>query len=123
LWAAGVGLYWAEGAKTERRLSMTNADPELLRLFMRWTSTFHHLSEFSCSINLHADNDDASARTFWSTELAIPLANFTKTYVKPDGTGHRKNHLVHGVARVTVRRSSDAWLTTMVWVRAMPLHL
>jgi hypothetical protein len=123
LWAAGVALYWAEGSKTERRLSMANADPDLLRLFMRWVTEFHKLSEFSCSINLHANNDEAAARVYWARQLGIPTENFTKTYIKPDGNGHRKNHLEYGVARVSPRKSTDAWITTMAWIANLSAHL
>jgi hypothetical protein len=34
LWVAGTILYWAEGAKTQRHLSMANSDPRALRLFI-----------------------------------------------------------------------------------------
>jgi hypothetical protein len=116
-WSMGVALYWGEGSKSKRRLEMTHSEPEALRLFMKWARRFHRVdAEFSGAINLHFDNDEAYAREFWSTELDIPLDNFTKTFVKPDGTGHRKNHLAHGVCRATMRRSTDAWITTMAWI-------
>ena len=35
LWVAGTALYWGEGAKTQRWLSLTNSDGALLRLFVR----------------------------------------------------------------------------------------
>jgi hypothetical protein len=67
-------------------------------------------------INLHFDNDEQAARDYWSAELRIDPARFTKTFIKPDGTGHRKNHLPCGVCRVTMNRSTDAFITTMAWV-------
>jgi hypothetical protein len=51
--------------------------------------------------------------------LDLPGASFHKTFIKPKGTGHRKNHLKHGVCRVNVRRSSDMWQRTMAWVDYM----
>ena len=33
---AGVALYWGEGAKTGGDLSLANADPRALRLFIAW---------------------------------------------------------------------------------------
>jgi len=42
--------------------------------------------------------------------------DFTKTYIKPDGTGHRKNHLPYGVCTLTKRRSADAHIMTMMWI-------
>ena len=116
-WVAGVALYWGEGAKTDRRLSITNADPRLLRTYISWVKAFVDPDPtFSLAINLHADNDEPAARHYWSTELEISESSFTKTYFKAEGTGHRKNHLAYGVCRVLMRRSTDAWLRTMVWI-------
>ncbi len=117
LWTMGVAMYWAEGTKSSRRLELSHSEPEALRLFMEWSRRYHRPNAtFAGAINLHADNDEQWAKSFWSTQLAIDLSDFTKTFVKPDGTGHRKNHLPYGVARVTMRRSTDAFITTMAWI-------
>lgn len=46
----------------------------------------------------------------------LPIDDFTKSYVKPDGTGHRKNHLPYGVCTLLRRRSADAFVITMAWI-------
>jgi hypothetical protein len=116
-WMAGAVLYWAEGCKTNRRLAMAHSEPEALRLYMDWIRRFlDPRASFAAALNLHYNNDEPRARQFWSMELGIDLGNFTKTFVKPDGTGHRKNHLAHGVCRVTMRRSTNAFITTMSWI-------
>jgi hypothetical protein len=119
-WTAGVAFYWAEGCKTNRRLEMAHSEPEALRLFMDWIHRFLDPdAAFAASLNLHVDNDEPRAKRYWSAELGIDLGRFTKTFIKPDGTGHRKNHLAHGVCRVSMRKSTDAWITTLVWVEFM----
>lgn len=96
---------------------MAHSEPEALRLYMAWVRRFLQPdAKFAGAINLHFDNDEPGARRFWSRELGIPLDDFTKTFIKPDGTGHRKNHLPSGVCRATMRRSTDAWITTLTWV-------
>ncbi|HEX6147513.1 MAG TPA: hypothetical protein VF083_12090 [Acidimicrobiia bacterium] len=116
-WAIGVVLYWAEGCKTNRRLEMAHSEPEALRLFMKWIHRYLDPSAtFAAALNLHFDNDEKRAKRFWSVQLGIDLDEFTKTFVKPDGTGHRKNHLAHGVCRVSMRKSTNAWITTSTWV-------
>jgi hypothetical protein len=123
LWVAGTALYWAEGFKTERALGMANSDAALLRVFLRWTRAFHDdAAEFSLKLNLHAENDEAGARRWWSASLDLPLSSFNRTYIKPDGTGHRKNSLPHGVCQVRVRRSADAFHRTMAWVDTLRLE-
>ena len=123
---AGVALYWAEGAKTQSNLAMANTDPALLRVWIRWVQ--HYLdsdAEFSLRLHLHEGNDESSARAFWRRELDLPDASFNKSHIKAPGTGHRKNHLEHGVCRVRVCRSTDFWHMTMAWIecareRALP---
>ena len=121
--SAGVALYWAEGSKTQRRLEMVNSDARLLRLFVGWVKEFHDAeARFVASLNIHADNDVAEAHRYWRSELTIDDLRFTKPFVKPDGTGHRRNHLPHGVCRVGVRASTDAFLRTMAWIEVMALE-
>jgi hypothetical protein len=116
-WTAGVSLYWGEGSKTIRRLAMANADAAALRMFKRWSECYLPPNHgWRARINLHADNDEPAAREWWSAEVEIPPTDFTKTYVKPDGTGHRKNHLPYGVCTLIKRKSADAFVITMAWV-------
>ncbi len=123
-WTAGVVLYWGEGSKSDRRLAISNADPRLLCIFMRWVDSYLEATpEYSASLNLHANNDEPAARRYWATALTLPLSSFTKTYLKQDGTGHRKNHLRFGVCRLVVRRSTDSWIRTMTWIDVLASHL
>jgi hypothetical protein len=67
-------------------------------------------------MHLHEGNDEMNARRYWRSETGLDDANFIKTFIKPAGTGHRKNHLEHGVCTVRMRRASDAWNITMEWI-------
>jgi hypothetical protein len=117
LFVAGTVLYWGEGAKTYPRLALSNADPAALRLFIQWTRGFHHGgARFVLSLHLHHGNDEQLAREWWAENLKLVEPQFTKTFIKPPGTGHRKNQLPQGVCRVTVRRSADAWHRTVAWI-------
>ncbi len=88
---------------------------------MAWCRDFHAAdAEFVLALHLHEGNDEREALRHWRTALDLPEAAATKTYVKPAGTGHRKNHLPHGVCRVSMRRSTDAWERTMAWIGALP---
>lgn len=90
------------------------------RFFARWACDYHELTHgFRAKINLHADNNELCAQEWWARELSMPLPDFTKTYIKPDGTGHRKNHLAHGVCLVRARKSADAFHRTLAWVEFM----
>lgn len=117
LFVAGTVLYWGEGAKTKQMLAVTNADPAALRLFINWVEAFHDDDPtFVLSLHLHQGDDDASARRWWSEQLSLQRPAFTRTFVKPPGTGHRQNRLLHGVCRVRLRRSTDAFYRTIEWI-------
>jgi len=99
---------------------MSNSDPTLLRVYIDWVRAFHDpAAEFVLALHLHEGNDERYAQTYWRRALDLPDAEFHKTFIKPAGTGHRKNTLRHGVCRVVVRRSTDAWLRTMGWIEAI----
>lgn len=120
LWIAGNVLYWGEGDKSSRRLSLVNSDPKALNLFVAWTRTYHNRNAcFVLALHLHHGNDDQAAQEWWRKQLKMPEAAFHKTFIKPPGTGHRKNHLANGVCRVLMRRSGNAWQRTMVWIDEM----
>jgi hypothetical protein len=119
-WVAGTVLYWAEGSKTQRWLALANTDPEVLRVFVRWVRSYHDAhANFSLMLHLHEGNDERAARERWRCELDLPDSNWHKTFIKPKGTGHRKNHLAWGVCRVRVRRSADAFVRTMAWIEGL----
>ncbi len=119
-WVAGTMLYWGEGSKTSNVLALANSDPRACQLFVSWTRRYHDRdARFVLKLNLHADNDEQAARRFWVVASGLhDDAEFYKTFIKPDGTGHRKNHLAHGVCQVRVRRSTNAFHRTMAWIDA-----
>ena len=113
-------LYWGEGAKTGSNLILANSDPAVLRLFAAWVRRYlDPEAEFVLSMHLHEGNDERAAQRYWRSATGLPDAPFTKTFIKPRGTGHRKNHLEHGVCRVAVRRSTNHRLRVMSWIDAI----
>jgi len=122
-WVAGVSMYWGEGSKATKHLAVANSDPAVLRMFKKWATEFlpPHAG-WRAKLNLHADNDDLGARVWWASQLTMSLDDFTKTYIKPDGTGHRKNHLAYGVCTLIKRRSTDAYYSTMAWIEFLQEH-
>ena len=117
LFIAGVALYWGEGSKTRNDLSLTNSDPRLLAVFVRFVQV--HLDEdasFALALNLHDLDGESAARAYWARELPLTGARFTKSYIKRPGTGHRTKKLPHGVCRVRVDRGADHWQRVMRWI-------
>ena len=124
LWIAGTVLYWGEGFKTRSQLGMANSDPHALRLFMSWCAQYHQPDTgFRAKLNIHADNNEPAARQWWAQQLSLTVDDFNKSFVKPDGTGHRKNHLPYGVCLLIKRRSADAFHRTLAWVEFLQHQL
>ena len=117
---AGVVLYWGEGSKTRNDLSLTNDDPAAHRAFVAWVRTYLDMQpRFVLSLHLHEGNAEQLAFAYWRKATGLPEAPFTKTFIKPAGTGHSKNHLKHGICRVRLRNPSDHWNRTMVWIEVV----
>ena len=74
-------------------------------------------------LHLHEGNDESAARAYWRNETGLERANFYKTYMKPRGTGHQKNHIPFGVCSIKVRKCADGWHTAMAWIEALYHHL
>ncbi len=73
---------------------------------------------FVLSLHLHEGNAERLAFAYWRKATGLPEAPFTKTFIEPAGTGHRKNHLKHGICRVRLRNPSDHWNRTMFGSRS-----
>ncbi len=113
----GVTLYWGEGAKSKNYLDLVNSDPRALTAFTAWVRRYlDEEAEFVLALHLHEGNDEDAAKRYWRSALDMPTVPFTKTFIKPRGTGHRKNHLEHGVCRVRTRNASDHWNRVMEWI-------
>ncbi len=124
LWLAGAVLYWAEGSKTRNKLSMANTDPRALRLFIAWIREYLISdAEFRLHLHLHEGNDERAAQSYWRAILNLRDAKFYKTFIKPRGTGHRKNTHLHGVCTVRVMKSADAFQTISAWLKVLPDQL
>jgi len=116
---AGVMLYWAEGTKARPGLELTNTDPALLRIFIRWTREYLEKDAvFVLSLHLHEGLDEEAAKDYWRKQLGLHEAQFTATYWRPIKQA-RKRRLAHGICRVRVRRSTDLWHETMGFIEAL----
>lgn len=120
-WVAGVALYWAEGAKRQNEVQFSNSDPALMALFISWVEEYLDVdrSELTIKLHLHSGQDETERKQYWSEQTGIPLANFRKTYIKAEGTGHRKNVLYNGTASIRVPRSSVDLHRMLGWIETL----
>jgi hypothetical protein len=109
LHAAGCMLYWAEGSKGRDRAQLTNSDPELLRLFVRFLRTYFGVrdEQFRVRCNLFADHVERQREieSFWLEVMRLPPTCLTKSTVNvysKYSQRKRRNMLPYGTCRVTV---------------------
>ena len=120
-WVAGVVAYWSEGSKRQKDVVFANSDPQLVRLFIDWASRYLNLvpSRFTAKLHLHAGQDEVERKHFWSEITGIPQSEFRKSFIKAEGTGHRKNILYNGTIQVRITRSTDLLHRIKGWIDAV----
>lgn len=96
-------LYWGEGSKYDgASLAFVNSDPEMIRVYMHSFRRGFKIDEtkFRANVQIHEYHDELKIRKFWSDITQISVAQFTKSYVKPN-TGIHKRKDYKGCIRVT----------------------
>lgn len=113
----GSALYWAEGYKkpvikngrprTFHNVSLTNSDPELIAIFLRFLKEVCGVPEekIIISIRTFEHQDKTYILDFWQKNSKIPYSNFRKVLQTVSISSQRKksyNSLPYGVAQVSV---------------------
>ena len=103
LWLAGLMLYWAEGHKSNN-VGVSNSDPNVIKFMVEWFTVYCNIdnSKFKPHLNLHSGQDEDEIKNFWSKIIKVPKEQFGKSYIKKEGTGHRKNILHKGTLRIDI---------------------
>lgn len=99
----GTMLYWAEGSKASAT-GITNSDPNMIRFMMVWFRDVLGINDkdFRVGLNIHSGQSEDEIRLFWSELTRIPLSQFHKTYIKPEGSGYKKNKLYYGTVKISI---------------------
>lgn len=102
-WVAGLVLYWAEGNKAYH-VGVSNSDPDLIVFMLRWLRKYCEVDKLKVRafLNLHSGQNEDEIKTYWSEILQFPKERFGKSYIKKEGTGHRKNILYKGTIRIDI---------------------
>ncbi len=114
----GIVLYWAEGYKrlrvtngierTGHAISFVNADPEAVRIFVRFLIEVLHVDKEDIRINmrLYKTIDEQGAKKYWQKVTSLSDMNFrSKTTYLVSGASKGKrpiNRLPYGTLQVEV---------------------
>ena len=83
LFLLGIGLYLGDGEKTYENVVITNSDPNIIKIAIKWFQNIcgFEIKNFIPSIHLYPDNNIKKALNYWSKITGIPKKQFNKTQV------------------------------------------
>jgi len=100
---AGTALYWAEGNKRSGT-AISNSNPELIKFATKWLKKVCNVSnkKFNTQLYLHSGHDEEEMKKYWSRITKIPLQRFGKSYIKKEGSGHKKFDWYKGTIQIRI---------------------
>ncbi len=102
----GIGLYIGEGSKTQDLVRLVNADPKVVRLFIKWLASLGYpIENLSIRIHLYPNSDITRAETYWRQETKLSATQFQSACIDRRAGKNRRRSGTHknGTAHVTVR--------------------
>lgn len=117
---AGAMLYWAEGSKTVD-FNFTNSDPYLVLFMVNWMDEVFGIKPATlvAYLNIHTGQDELTIKKYWSKLTGIPINNFGKTFIKPEGVGFKQNNLYYGTIRIRAPKASNLRHQVFGWINAI----
>ncbi|MEI8130632.1 MAG: hypothetical protein WCG55_03975 [bacterium] len=119
LLVAGAMLYLGEGTKKSKgRASITNADPEVIQMAVRFLVDICGVphGRLYGHIHIHSHLDIKRAEMYWSKVSGIPRAQFYKTYCKKSVASlNKKDSLPYGTIEVGTN-DIKIFLKIMGWI-------
>ncbi|PIP24676.1 MAG: hypothetical protein COX33_00600 [Candidatus Nealsonbacteria bacterium CG23_combo_of_CG06-09_8_20_14_all_36_125] len=123
LWYLGTILYLAEGNKIQKDVRLTNSDPRVIKLFMRWAKTICKVKSdnFQAAVHIYPDNNEKTAINFWSKLTGIPKSQFRKTQVdrRIKELKFKKKYLPYGTLHIRVRKSGVLFHKIFGWIEGL----
>ena len=113
-------LYWAEGTKDRNTVLLSNSDPAMMKMFVRFLRECFGVGadELSFSLNVYTNNgmgiDEIEA--YWLALLQLPPGSARKHTINnfpTSSSGLKLNKLPYGVCTLRVKRST--WLVQHIY--------
>ncbi|MFH1583047.1 MAG: hypothetical protein ABIB72_01870 [Candidatus Falkowbacteria bacterium] len=115
---AGIMLYWGEGTKLGNCVTLSNSNPDMVVLYLKFLRNICGVSENRLRILLHIypEHDEEEIKNFWSRITQIPVSQFSKTFVHKKKGGTYKKNSEHGTISL---RYSDKKLLEIIngWIK------
>lgn len=108
---AGCMLYWAEGSKTRNSVVISNTDPDLLLLFMRFLETEFGVTREMYSMSVYCYEDAELSvdelERYWLEVLNLPETSIRQAITKTGAANSKRvaNGPGYGVCRIAVDKT------------------
>lgn len=121
LFQLGIGLYWAEGAKSSGSVLFVNSDASMVGIILKWIETFTEYTRLDLRYRLYVHKPYAHEECdkWWATKLQVPLTQFTAISYKPTSKGIKIRENYKGCMRVEVPKSTVLLHSLKVWTNLL----
>lgn len=107
----GLGLYWGEGTKANKVVSLGNLDLNLLSTFQMWAEKYLLINCWSCCFWTSSPSKMQTIEKQMRDKFGD--VTFTKAQIVRKTEGHQSDF---GVVALTGRRSTRALYKTLKWI-------
>ncbi|MFD8306149.1 helix-turn-helix domain-containing protein [Streptomyces sp. NPDC059690] len=124
LFLIGVGLYWAEGAKSKpycrrERITFVNSDPDMVTVFLAWLRLLRvDPASLRFAVHIHESADVPLAEKFWAAHVGIERSALLRTTLKRHNPRTNRKHTgenYYGCLRIDVRGGADLYRRVEGW--------
>jgi hypothetical protein len=117
LFQLGIGLYWAEGAKSSGSVLFVNSDASMVNIILKWIETYTEYSRVDLRYRLyvHKPYVHEECDKWWAKVLQVPLTQFTAISYKPTSKGVKIRKNYKGCMRVEVPKSTILLHSFKIW--------
>lgn len=129
LFMIGLGLYIGEGSKQYEDIRITNSDPNVIKMAIKWFRIVCEVPEenFTIVAHLYPDISEKLALTFWSELTQLPLTQFGKSQIdrRTNKTYKKARILPYGTVDIRVRACGNPRLGVLLhrriigWIEAI----
>ena len=110
---AGTMIYWGEGTKGGNSVVVSNSDPDMAVIFLKFLRIICGISEdlLRAVLYYYQNQNEKDLKVFWSKKTKIPLSQFSKSFLH-GGARHSYKHL-SPFGTISIRYSDKKLLDTI----------
>jgi len=100
----GLALWWGEGSKDRHSVAVTNSDPDVILVTIRWLREVYRvpLRKFRLRLHIHETAHIRAIEAFWRKVTGVTAGQFHRPYIIPKKPKEPFHRLPYGVCRVSV---------------------